>query len=97
MKKESTYLKAKLGEAFLLKYVIESLAQRKTPAGYHLEKTGPEQIAIESSSVEAFVSGNIYYITHNIQLSLPFTTSFLFTCIKTRRTGFSLNWVLSLS
>lgn len=97
MKKSTIAITATLLEADFLESLIEELASRRYDIGYASEKAQPGYKAIETSSVEAFVSGEAH-IYHNDELiNMPFTSSFLFTCIKPKNGEYRLALSQSLS
>jgi hypothetical protein len=88
---------ATLADQHLLKNLVEQLAQRRRDTGYSFEKVEPGWRAIETSSIEAYVSGDTNISTGNSLTKIPFTTCFLFTCVKGKRQQYNLTWVRSLS
>ncbi|TAL43757.1 MAG: hypothetical protein EPN92_09730 [Chitinophagaceae bacterium] len=97
MKNQSIAITATLEEPRLLKTLVERLADRRYDIGYGHEKVKPGWKAIETSSIEAFVSGNINLYGEIDLLNIPFVTCFLFTCIKEKEDGYKLTWASSLS
>jgi len=88
---------ATLVQPRLLKNLVEKLAQRHYDIGYCLEKMQPGWMAIETSSVEAHVSGEINFSSKTGPINMPFVTCFLFTCTKAKGQEYDLTWVRSLS
>jgi len=86
-----------LVEPSLLKNLVEKLADRRYDTGYNLEKVQLGWQAIETSSIEAYVSGDANLCTPTDLINMPFTSSFLFTCTKGKRQDYKLAWVCSLS
>ena len=84
-------------EPDLLQVLVERLAEGHCEFGYDLKKMQPGWRAMETSSIEAFVSGNIILSDENDLTSIPFVTCFLFGCTKTRRGKYDLIWSSSLS
>jgi hypothetical protein len=97
MRNSSIAITATLMEPRLLKNLVEKLADRRNDPGYSLQKVQPGWKAIETSSIEAYVSGDIVFSDKTDFIVMPFDTSFLFTCIKSRRAEYNLTWAVSLS
>ena len=100
MKQEMRII-ANLDEPDILKKMVETLASGRVDLGYENARVPQQWKAIETSTNEAFVLGTIdLHFTNNYweeQISLPFTSSFLFTCIKEKYGSFNLEWSSSLS
>jgi hypothetical protein len=81
----------------VLKEMVEVLATRKcdfrTKTIDYLSDFG----TMESSSVEAYLSGENQFCEDHRMISMPYFTSFCFTCIRTKHTGYQLVWGISLS
>ena len=90
-------INASLNEPYLLKDLVESLADRRQDIGYSLEKVQLGWKALETSSLEAYVSGRVSISNEADAVTMLFTTCFLFTCTKAKRQNYSLSWVNSLS
>ena len=97
MKNSSTAITATLAEPALLKNIVEKLAHRRTDLGYCFEKVQPGWNAIDPSSIEGFVSGDIIFSDKEDFVIIPFDTSFVFTCIKIKGGKYDLSWASSLS
>ena len=97
MRNSSIAITATLMEARLLKNLVEKLADRRNDTGYSLQKVQPGWKAIETSSIEAYVSGDMVFSDKTDFVIMPFDTSFLFTCIKSREAEYNLVWAVSLS
>jgi hypothetical protein len=97
MKNSSIGIAANLVEAGMLKNLVEKLACSRNDIGYSFEKMQAGWQAIETSSIEAYVSVDTNLSTETDSISLNSITSFLFTCIKAKRQDYSLTWVNSLS
>jgi hypothetical protein len=81
----------------MLQDLVEELAHRKTDIGYRFEKVPTGSQAIDTSSIEAYVSGELFLSNTSEPINAPFDTSFLFTCIKGNSDEYALTWVSSLS
>lgn len=86
-----------LAEPHIIRDLVEQLAERRHDTGLIHEAVKPGWRAIETSSLEANVSGETTLSSGNYLLQDPFTTCFLFTCIKSSRQDYKLAWVRSLS
>jgi hypothetical protein len=93
----SLAITATLTEPHILRNLVEQLAARRPDMGYSLEKVEPGWRAIETSSIEAHVSGDTNLSSGNNITQIPFNTCFLFTCIKGKKQQYHLTWVRSLS
>jgi hypothetical protein len=94
--RKSVTLTAKFEEPVLLEALVEQLADRRADIGYGDAIVPPDFHAIETSTIEAFVSGDLQF-TSGIDCQMPFTTSFLFTCVKGWGGMYNLRWSNSLS
>lgn len=90
-------ISASIDEVSLLTDLVEKLAHRRIDLGYSRELVPTDWKAIETSSLEAFVSGNLNVSGEGDCINSPFVTCFLFTCIKAKKGEYSLSWSSSLS
>jgi hypothetical protein len=97
MKNQLPAITATLQDITMLKNLVEELAGWRYDIGYAVEKTPPGWNAIESSSIEIHVSGDICFSDNASIINMPFDTSFLFTCTKKRKDSYNLCWAISLS
>jgi len=95
--KNSLQVIAIIDQPQLLEDKIEHLAHRYYDLGYSLQNIPANQVAIETSSVETYVSGNAVMNNPDEQISIPFVTCFVFTCIKTQGRVYKVEWSSSLS
>ena len=83
----------------VLKEMIEILATRKSD--FRINTTTAELLSnhnnIESSTVEGYLSGDNQFCEGKDVISMPYLTSFCFTCLRTRNTDYQLVWGISLS
>lgn len=86
-----------LDKASLLKRLVEKLAHRRYDIGYANEPMPSGWRAIDTSSIEAYVSGSMDIRGNDEIISLSFTTCFAFTCTKLAGEDNELSWVNSLS
>ena len=99
--KEAMTIKANLNDPGLLRTIVEILATRHVDMGYGEADVPQQWKAVETSSTQAYVLGTVD-IKSNIQgsdekIDIPFSSGFLFTCIKNRFGQFNLKWSSSLS
>ena len=97
MKNSSIGIAANLVEPRMLKNLVEKLADSHHDMGYSFEKMQAGWQAIETSSIEAYVSVDTNLSTKTDSIRMNSITSFLFTCIKAKRQDYKLTWVNSLS
>jgi len=92
-------ISAVLDEPILLTEIIEKLASCKQANKFSREIIHPEWRSINAASAEVFVSGTIALAVKNntAPVSIPFNSNFFFTCIREKKSGFKLEWGLSLS
>jgi flagellar biosynthesis/type III secretory pathway M-ring protein FliF/YscJ len=99
--KQNIRITAILNEPGTLRDLVENLASCHTDMGYCKITVPLQWKALEISSTEAFVRGafDVHTKTGDTvnHLNIPFTTTFLFTCIKEKCGLFNLEWSLSLS
>jgi hypothetical protein len=81
----------------LLTNIVEELACRRNDSRVSGEIVEPGWQPIGSSSLEAFVSGTAEISNGKDFFKMPFTTCFLFTCIRAKNRDYDLTWASSLS
>ena len=86
-----------LYDAALLTNIVEKLARRRNDREVPGEIVEPGWQTIGSSSLEAFVSGTADISNGSDFFKMPFTTCFLFTCIRAKDQEYDLTWSSSLS
>jgi hypothetical protein len=86
-----------IDEAPLLKNLVEKLAHRRLDSGFLYANMPDGWKAIDSSSIEAYVSGCMDIQGEEGYLAMAYTTCFSFTCIKVLGGDNTLVWVNSLS
>jgi hypothetical protein len=95
MKSDLTVTFDELG---FLEALVEDLADRGYKLGYQQKTVQDGSQAIESSSLEAYVSGKILLpVDDGPPIDLSFTTCFLFSCITAQKDIYKLTWGNSLS
>jgi len=88
---------ATLQEPGMLKNLVERLACRHYDNDFIFEKVPSDWKAIETSSLEAYVSVDITLSDKKELFSIPLITCFLFTCIKEKSGKYNLALSSSLS
>ena len=88
---------ALFNEPYLLKDLVETLAAHRPDIGYNRESVQLGWKPLETSSIEAHVSGQLNISSEADLVNMLFTTCFLFTCTKGKREDYRLTWVNSLS
>lgn len=99
--KQLLHITASLDQPEFVQDLVEQLAYRHNDLGFGKIKLPTGWIALDTSSTETYVSGNMDIsgddATADEQIHMPFITSFLFTCIKGGKEPYQLNWSSSLS
>lgn len=88
---------AAIDETRLLKRMVENLAHRRIDRECSHELMPAGQQAVATSSLEAFVSGNLNVSHEDYPVNMPFIGCFLFTCTKALGEDYALSWSSSLS
>jgi hypothetical protein len=86
-----------IDEPGLLKALVEKLAHRRYHIGYSRKAVPAGLTAIDTSSIEAYISGGLELTVPFEEFSVPYCTCFHFTCVKNRAGENMLSWVNSLS
>ncbi|MFI5130349.1 MAG: hypothetical protein ACHQFX_10175 [Chitinophagales bacterium] len=86
-----------IDEAPLLKNLVEKLAHRHCSSGQCNAIVPDGWKAMETSSIEAYVSGCMDIQEQKEYIALSYTTCFSFTCTKVLGGDNTLAWVNSLS
>lgn len=96
--KKRLHISAAFDQPELLQNLVERLAYRRYELGYSKLAVPNGLKAIETSSTEAYVSGNVGIDVGNTEsINMPFITNFLFTCIKGNSEPYQLIWSSSLN
>ena len=90
-------ISAKLHKPGILKNMVEVLADKRIDVGYCHEKVQPGWQAVDTSSSEAFVSGDLNITSELEHIYSTFLTNFYFTCTKDKGAPYKLLWISSLS
>lgn len=86
-----------LDAAPLLTNMVEKLAHRRYQLGFSKELMPEGFRAVDSSTIEAYVSGCMDIEESNEYIALSYTTCFSFTCTRVLGGPNKLCWVNSLS
>ncbi len=97
--KQTLHISAEFDQPKFLQNLIEQLAYRRYDLGYGSQIMPAGQSALETSSTEAYVSGefSIESRKKNEHFHIPFITSFIFTCIKSLKDPYQLTWSSSMN
>ena len=96
--KHSLHITASLDKVDLLEHMVEKLAIKHLDNGYYNAVVPKYHKAMETSSIESYVSGNMELgIDGTETIRMPFISCFLFTCTREKREEYKLNWSFSLS
>ena len=87
---------ATVEEPCMLQLLVETLAESHSDLGYDTKTVQPGWKGMETSSIEARVSGGINFSSEK-SVTTPFVTCFLFTCKKITSRKYELTWSNSLS
>ena len=96
--KKDLRLTASVDKPDALENIIEQLATRRYDVGYAKAVVPDSWQAIDTSSVEAYLSGTIEFDYNETQrIRIPYITGFLFSCTKEKSNPYDLRWSISLS
>lgn len=96
--KKNLHLVASVDKPDLLEDLIEKLATRSYDIGYGKAVVPKSWQALDSSSVEAYICGNVEFDYNELQrIRIPYTTAFLFSCTRQKNDPYDLKWSFSLS
>lgn len=96
--KTSLHISASFDKPDLLVSMVERLAYRTVDMGYAKAKVPSTHSALETSSLESYVTGDVHLTFGNIDpIHMPFISGMLFTCIKEKGSAYKLNWCVSLN
>jgi len=94
---ETADVSVSLAESKLLKDMVEELARFRQTPGFDAGESQMGWNSLETSSLEAYVSGDISMMIDGKKVVPPFVASFLFTCTRPQRGKYYLRWMNSLS
>ena len=100
--KKALHISASFDKPDFLENMVEKLAQRRNETGYGRVKVPKGWEALETSSIEAYVSGDVTLSDAENKkvtapINMPFISCFFFTCIKENNRDYDLAWSMSLS
>ena len=97
--KKTFNVTANLYDPGLLKSLVEKLASSKVDFGYNEALVPENWNAMKTCCTMAYVMGTFSIQINGVekQMNIPFTSCFLFTCIKEKYGLFNLEWSSSLS
>ena len=96
--KKDLHLTASVDKPELLEDMIEKLAMRRYDIGYSNAKVPDSWQALDSSSIESYMSGTVEFDYNDRQrIRIPYITCFIFSCTKTRQGHYDVSWSISLS
>jgi hypothetical protein len=90
-------IRVRVSEPYLIQEFVENLSLRCTGSRYPHKKMLPGYRYVDSFTLDAYVSGDLFLSNYGGAVSIPFHTSFLFTCIKGNKHDYKLTWTNSLS
>jgi len=99
--KKALQISASFDKPDFLEDLVEKLAQRRTEPGYTKVKMPKGLKAVDTSSLEAYVSGDVTITDPDAspgdRINMPFISCFFFTCIKEKNKEYDMKWAMSLS
>ncbi len=96
--KKGLHLTTSIDQPEVMENIIEKLATRRYDGGYGKVPVPITLQALDSSSVEIHISGNIEFDYNETQrIRIPYITCFLFSCKKEKSSDYELCWSSSLS
>ncbi len=95
LRKES--ITSAFDNAGLLIAIVERLAGKHIEYAYQKTTVPAGLKSMDTSTVEAYVSGQSLVASQHEKISMDFETCFLFTCIRSSNTEYNMTWASSLS
>lgn len=100
--KKSLHISASFDQPEFLEDLVEKLAWKHNEIGYGKAEVPKGYEALETSSIEAYVSGDVKLSFNKTRkrdddINMPFITCFMFTCKKAKDGQYKLAWSTSLS
>jgi hypothetical protein len=96
--KKDLHLTAFIEKPEILENIIEQLAASRNDMGFGKALVPKTWQALETSSIETYVSGRIEFDYNETQrIRIPYITCFLFSCTKEKNSPYDLTWSFSLS
>lgn len=96
--KKDLHLVASVDQPEMMENIIEQLAPRHYDTVYTSVAIPTPWKAINTSSVESYISGRIEFDYNETQrIRMPYITSFLFICTTQKKNEYELSWSVSMS
>ena len=96
--KKNLHLVTSVDKPEIMEKLIEELANRHYAIGYGHAIVPDSWQALDTSSVESYVTGRIEFdYTETQRIRMPYVTCFLFSCTKEKKDPYDLTWAISLS
>ena len=96
--KKNLHLTATLDQPELLEDMVEKLAARHYETGYAKARVPKTWQAIDTSSIEAYVSGVVEFDYNEEQrIRIPFITCLVFSCTREKNDSYDLSWAASFN
>ena len=96
--KKNIHLNTSVDKPEVLEDIIEKLAIRRHDIGYGKAIVPTFLQAVDTSSVESYISGTIEFDYNETQrIRIPYITCFLFSCTKEKNNPYDLKWSISFS
>jgi hypothetical protein len=86
-----------IDELRFVKELIVDIAGRRYDHGYSSQAVPEGRKAIETSSLEAYVSGKVAMADSTNDVIQQYSTGYMFTCCKVKGGDYTLTWMSSLS
>jgi hypothetical protein len=83
--------------AGLLIAIVERLASKHIEYRYEKTPVPAGLKSMETSTIEAYVSGQTLMSNEHEQVNMAFESCFLFTCIRSSNSEYKMTWASSLS
>jgi hypothetical protein len=97
VKNSPLIVSATIDEFGFLKNLVEKLAYRSSDSAKSLGPAPEGWHFIQTSSIEAYVSGNFFLYNNGKAIYMPFASCFFFTCKMKCKGSNKLSWSNSLS
>ena len=96
--KKNLHLTATIDRQELLEDMVEKLATRRYETGYGKAAVPKTWKALETSSIEAYVSGVVEFDYNDDQrIRIPFITCLVFSCTQENNELYQLSWTASFN
>jgi hypothetical protein len=96
--KKDIHLSTSVDKLELLESLIEDLVNKNQHHSYKKSRVPRQWQTIDTSSVEVYFCGQVEFDYNESQrIRVPYTTPFLFICVKEKSHLYYLNWSFSLN